>query len=137
MRIIVDFRDAGLVETRAGEFAGDDLAAEPIARLKNGDLAGVPGLLARCQAENRPPGPPPIIAMRNSGSTGSARLNSDPSYFMVIECPRTHDLLIDGFRHLAAQNWPQISRLKQVFDVELIGPQGNGRSIRIDRIARE
>jgi len=39
MRIIVDFRDAGLVETRSGEFAGNDLPAKPLARFEDGDPA--------------------------------------------------------------------------------------------------
>ena len=54
-RVVVDFGDAGLVHRGRGiERAGDDLAAEPVGRLEDGDAAEVAELLLEIPGAHQP-----------------------------------------------------------------------------------
>ena len=57
-RVIIDLGDAGLVHRGRGiEFARQDLAAEPVGRLENGDAAKIAQLLLQIPGTHQPTGP--------------------------------------------------------------------------------
>jgi hypothetical protein len=56
-RVVVDLGNAGLVHRRRGiEFAGDDLAAEPVGCLVDGDAAEVAELTLQIPGAHQPAG---------------------------------------------------------------------------------